>query len=184
MILSETGPPPINSGAGLSFNHALVPIPKVGSDSRTYVRTEASNLPHDAGDTARLSIRTGDVALEVADRGLPEIARPHIGPGSARFVAFTMSLAALAAGIRRQLELPIIAARPVDGEFDRTAVRLDDAGTAHARHAAGRRDARRDPRFEPADGVRALGRRIGERPGATARIAFAARRALGGIARA
>src|SRR5262245_61369211 len=73
--------------------------------------------------------------------------------------------------------MPIVAAAAIDGKLDGAGIDLDDAGAAHARYAAGRGATRRDPRFEPADGVRIFSHRIGERPGATARITLAACRA-------
>src|SRR4029450_10405023 len=104
-----------------------------------------------------------NAVLEVADGSRTEIARPQVGPGAAGFLAFAGSLAALAARVRRQLEMPVVAAAAIDGKLDRAGIELDDAGSPHARHAAGRGEARRDPRLEPADGIWVLGHRIGER---------------------
>src|SRR5438093_73032 len=136
----------------------------------------------DTRDAARLSQRAGDAVLEVADGSRTDIALPRVGPGAAGFLAFTGGLAALAARVRRQLEMPIVAAAAIDGKLDGTGVELDDTGAAHARHTAGCGGTRRDPRLEPADGVGGLGHRIGERPGTAARIALATRRAQRRIA--
>src|SRR5262249_45726902 len=107
-------------------------------------------LAHHAGDAARASLWPGNAIFEVAEGDRTEIARPDISPGPAGFLAFAGALAALAGRVRRQLEVPIIAARAIDGELDRSGIHLDDAGTAHTRHAAGRGNAWRDPRLEPA----------------------------------
>ena len=74
-------------------------------------------------------------------------------------------------------KVPVVAAEAVDGKFDRPAARLDDAGAANAGHAARVLDARRHLSFQPADRGRVRRARIGESPGAAARLALAARRA-------
>ena len=128
------------------------------------------------------SLRPGDAIFEVAEGSRTKIAWPEVSPGPAGFLAFAGRLAALAGRVRRQLEMPIVAATAIDGELDRSGIQLDDAGAAHTRHAAGCGHTWRDPRLEPAYGIGVLGRRIGKRPGAAARITLAARRALRGIA--
>src|SRR5262249_36495134 len=139
---------------------------------------------HHAGDATRPSLWPGDAVFEVAEGSRPDIARPHVSPGPAGFLAFTGALAALAGWVRRQLEIPIVAAAAINGKLDRSGIHLDDAGTAHTRHAAGRGHAWRNPRLEPAQSIGVLGQGIGKRPGAAARITLAARSAQRGIARA
>src|SRR4029453_1320882 len=160
--ITDTGP-----GGGQNRNSSPFNFPR-----------SVPGLADDTRNAARLSHRARNAVLEVADGRRAEIARPQVGPGPAGFLAFAGGLAALAGRVRRQLEVPVVAAAAVDGKLDGAGIDLDDAGAAHARHAAGRDHARHDPRLEPADGVRVLGHRIGERPGATGRTTLTARRAL------
>src|SRR5262249_48807075 len=84
--------------------------------------------------------------------------------------------------IGRRFELAIIPAEAVDAELDGSVARLNDAGATYAGHAAHRRHARCHARLEPADRTGAFRCRIGEGPGAAARVPFTASRTLPGIA--
>src|ERR1700730_3036659 len=118
-------------------------------------------LPHHARDTAGTVLRAGQVILEEACGRCAAIARPGIGPGSALRLTRARGRATLAARVGGKLEAAVVAAEAIDPELHRIAARLDDAGTAHAGHAAARGDARGDARFEPADSDRVLGHRVG-----------------------
>src|SRR5215813_1175992 len=137
----ETGSGITDTGPGRDQNRNFAPF--------NFPRSLRKNSTHDAGETARPSHRAGDALLEVAEGSRTEISRPRVGPGAAGFLAFTGGLAALAARVRRQLEMSIVAPAAIDGKLDGAGIELDDAGAAHARHAAGRGGARRDPRLEP-----------------------------------
>ena len=113
-----------------------------GRASRSAGRAECLKTHH-AGEAAGFAHRRRDVVLEVATRRWPAIARPHIGPGAAAFLAPRRRLTVFPVGIGRNVEVAIVAAEAVDAEFDRSVLRLDHAGAAHARHAAGGSDARR-----------------------------------------
>jgi hypothetical protein len=145
-------------------------------------RLPSNRLSHHSRNAAWLSLRTGDVVLEITDGRRTDIAGSHIGPGATALLRLARLPAALAAGIVGQIKLPIVAAVAIDAEFDCPATGLDDASAAHARHAARRCHPWHDPGFEPANGVGAFGSGIGERPGAAARVPFTARGALSGIA--
>src|SRR5262249_4175680 len=95
-------------------------------------------LSHHPGNAARLSHRPGNVILQITDRRGADIAGPHIGPGAAAILRLAGRLAALAAGVGRKIEVPVVAAVPVDVELDRPDPRFNHAGPAHARYATSR----------------------------------------------
>src|SRR5262249_12730978 len=145
-------------------------------------------LPHHARHAARLAARRPQAILEIAARVRvdAEIAGPDIGPGPAVLLRLAGLLARRPVGIRGGVEVAVVAAEAVDAELDdalAALARLLDARTLDARDAAGVLGALRHLAPEPAYGV--LPRRAGidEAPGAAARLAVAARRARGGIAR-
>ena len=80
--------------------------------------------------------RAGDFVLQVAARGRPDIAGPHVGPGAAFVLRVAGGLARRAFRIGRGLEVAVVAAEAVNRIFNAAAPRLDHAGAAHARHAA------------------------------------------------
>src|SRR5205085_11277857 len=90
-------------------------------------------LPDHTGNAARLADRAGDAILEVADRGCPDIAGTHIGPGSACLFSLAGGLAGLPIRIGRYVDMPQVTAVTVKAEFEYSGSRLDDAGTADAR---------------------------------------------------
>src|SRR5262245_7737318 len=145
-------------------------------------RLPSTPLSHHPGNSAWLTLRTGNVVLEITDRRRTDIAGSHIGPSATALLCLACRPATLAAGIVGQIKLPIVAAVAIDAEFDCPAAGLDDAGAAHARHAARRCHPWHDPGFEPANGVDAFGGGIGEGPGAAARVPLTACGALGRIA--
>src|SRR5262249_23920703 len=106
-------------------------------------------LPHHPGDAAWLPHRAGDVVLQITNCRRADIAGPYIGPSAATLLAFAGGLARLPARIGRYVELPVVAAEPVDAVFDRSDARLDDPGPAYPRYATGRHDARHHPGLEP-----------------------------------
>src|SRR5580704_1653212 len=131
-------------------------------------------LPHHARNTARPVPWRLDRVLEVAVRDRYAVARPAIGPGAAAVLGLAGVDAGCGLGIRLRFERPVIAAKAVDGIFEVAGARLDDAGAAHARHAAARFHARYHIALEPAHRRAARGRRVGEAPGPAASLVFAA----------
>src|SRR3954462_596243 len=136
-------------------------------------------LSHHSRNAARLAHRTRDVILEIANRRRTDIARPNIRPGATPLLAFTGRSTAFPAGVRWQVEVPIVAAVAIDPKLRRPAPRLDDPGAAHAGNAACRCESWHDPGFKPTDGIGIFRHRIGKRPRAAARIALTAGGALG-----
>src|SRR4029077_18024421 len=108
------------------------------------------------------------------------ITRAQVGPGAAAVVGLAGRLAGESCRVL-QLDAFVVPAPAADGEFPRAAFRLDDARTAHPRHAAGLHDSRRHLGLEPADRG-AIAGRIAEGPGAATRLALTAQRADGGVA--
>src|ERR1019366_2539960 len=131
-------------------------------------------LSHHTGNAARLVSRPRDLVFQIAARGWPDIAGPHIGPGAAFVLGVAGSLARSAGRFGCGLEIAVVAAEAVDGEFRRALARLDHAGPAHPRHAALVLDPRRHLALQPANGERIFRARIGEAPGPAARLALAA----------
>src|SRR5262249_19493323 len=135
----------------------------------------ARMLSHHARHAARPVARRRDLVLEEAARGRPAVARALIAPRPAATVGFAGRLAGEAGRIRRDLHALVVPADPVDRDLGRPAPRRHHAGAAHARHAARLVDAARDARLQPAD-RRAVRGRIGEAPGAAARLMLAPQR--------
>src|SRR6202040_3066530 len=116
-----------------------------------------------------------DRVLEVAVRDRHAVARPAIGKGAAAVLGLAGVGAGRGLGIGLRFERAVIAAEAIDGKFEVAGARLDDAGAAHARHAASRLHAGHDVALEPAHRRAARGRRIGETPGPAASLVLAAR---------
>ena len=76
-------------------------------------------LSHHPRNAAWLMDRAGDVVFQIANRRRSDIARPHIGPGAAAFLALAGKLTVLARRIGRHVELPVVAAETVNLELDR-----------------------------------------------------------------
>src|SRR3954453_1511434 len=129
-------------------------------------------LPHHAGDEPRLAVRRLDVLFQKAVRVAADIARPRIGPGAAFVVGGAGRLAGLVALAAVQIEIPVVAAEPVDRGFDRTGALLDHAGAAHAGDAAIILRPRRNIALEPAHRASGSGGRIVETPGPAAPVAL------------
>src|SRR6059058_1610044 len=89
-------------------------------------------LPHHAGRKSRLPPRRLDVFLQKAVRLAPGIAGTRIGPGAAFVVGGAGRLAGVVAVPGAEIEILVVAAKPIDRGFDRGGSRLDHAGAAHA----------------------------------------------------
>src|ERR1700733_2950745 len=122
-------------------------------------------LPHHPRNTARPVPWRLDRVLEIAVRDRYAVAGAAIGPGAAAVLGLAGVGAGRGLGIGLRFERPVIAAEAVDGIFEVASTRLDDAGAAHARHAAARFDARHHIALEPAHRRAARGRRINKTPG-------------------
>src|ERR1700680_588347 len=105
---------------------------------------DATALSHHSGNAARPGTRRLDHVLEITVRGCRAIALAPIGPGAAARVTLASLGAGLAVRVGSGLEILVVAADAVDRVFEFAKPRLDDAGAAHARHAAARLHGRRD----------------------------------------
>ena len=111
------------------------------------------------------------------------IAGPGVGPGAALVVSGAGGLAGLVAVAALQFEILVVAAEAVDRGFDGAVARFDHAGAAHPGDAANVLHPRRHAVLQPAHrAVVGIGR-IVEAPGATAAVALAGQRAIGGVTR-
>ncbi len=124
-------------------------VRRSGYRSRGYAHSKVS--AHDAGHAARLAPRLGQPVLEVAARDVrPQVAGPHVGPGTAAVLALAGLLAGFAGRIGRQIEVAVVAAGAVDRHFHRAAFLLHQSRTLDAGHAALVLDRRLHLALEPA----------------------------------
>src|ERR1700733_8122709 len=140
------------------------------SNDSAHPLTTARMLPHDAGNKPRLAARRLDVLFQKAVWFFSDIPPPRKGPGPAFIVIGAGRLAGFVALTAFEIKTAIVAAEPVDRGFDRPVARLDHAGAAHARHAAGVFNAGRHAVLEPADRAAGSIVRIVEAPGPAAPI--------------
>src|SRR5207302_2028340 len=120
--------------------------------------------------------RASNAILEVTHGGGSDVARTHIGPGTATFLVLAGCFARLAVRIRRYFEVTVITPVSINAKFDCPTPRLDNACAAHAGGTAGGLNSRGHSGLEPANGIGVFRQRIGEGPGTAASIPLAARR--------
>src|SRR5580698_1643126 len=109
-------------------------------------------------------MRRHHVTFHEAARLGADITRPDIAPGAALGLTVARRLAGFAGRVGRHLDVAIVPAGAVDGEFPHAVARLDDAGAAHSGSAGAVFDPGGHLALEPAH-RRAVGARIVEAPG-------------------
>ena len=115
-----------------------------------------------------------DSVLEIATRRRPDVTGPDIGPCAALVVGLACSPTGRAVGFGRDVQSLVVAAKTVDGEFDRALAWLDHTGAAYAGNAACVFRAWRHAVFEPANRDRVVSPWIDKGPCFAAIVAFTA----------
>src|SRR5882757_783768 len=100
----------VRCGSSSSLTTADGWVPAQGRDDET--------LPHHARHESGLAARRLDFLFQEAVRFLPDITRPHIGPGPAFVVGGAGGLAEIVAFAALHLETLVIAARTIDRGLD------------------------------------------------------------------
>src|SRR5262252_4053676 len=124
-------------------------------------------LPHHARYATRLVVWRPHVVLQEAPRFRTEVAGSHIGPGAALGFGIAGHLAGFTYGIRRHIEIAVIAAGTINGKFPHAMTRLDHTGAADTGCGGAVFHPGRHLALEPAH-PRAIGGRVIEAPGPAA----------------